>query len=83
MILFVFGDCKLAKMINEPLKVRQSIKHCAPYFFNYSIFKLSIYRRLFLFIVTLIKVYRSWIETECEKAGESLLKCYYPYFKKF
>lgn len=83
MILFVFGDCKLASMIYDLLKVWQSRRHCVPYFFNYSIFKLSISRRLLLFIVTLIKVNRNWIETECWKPVELLLKSYSPYFKKF
>lgn len=74
MILFVFGDCKLASMTYELLKVWQSREHCVPYFFNYSIFKLSISRRLLLFIVTVIKVNRNWIETECWKPVELLLR---------
>ena len=37
LILFIFGDCKLA-MIYDLLDVNKKIKHCEPYFFNYSIF---------------------------------------------
>ena len=37
LILFIFGDYKLA-MIYDLLDVNKKIKHCEPYFFNYSIF---------------------------------------------